>query len=137
MLVRAAKYFVVGGISACVDIGFFFVFAKLLGFNYLVVATIGFLIAVPVNYFLSVRFVFRSGARFRPYQELGLVYLVSSIGLALHLAVLYAAIDVLGLELMLSKLIATGSVFLWNFLARNYFVFRAAADDAAASPDRR
>jgi putative flippase GtrA len=103
MLVRAARYFVVGGISACVDIGFFFVFAKLLGFNYLAVATIGFLIAVPVNYLLSVRFVFRSGARFKPLQELALVYLVSSIGLGMHLMVLYAAIE-LGLELMLSKL---------------------------------
>jgi putative flippase GtrA len=124
MLARVAKYFVVGGISACVDIGFFFVFAKLLGFNYLAVATVGFLIAVPVNYLLSVRFVFTSGARFKPLQELALVYLVSSIGLGLHLMVLYAAVDRLGLELMLSKLIATGSVFLWNFLARNYFVFR-------------
>jgi putative flippase GtrA len=124
MLVRAARYFVVGGISASVDIGFFFVFAKLLGFNYLAVATIGFLIAVPVNYLLSVRFVFTSGARFKPLHELALVYLVSSVGLGLHLTVLYAAIGVLGLELMLSKFIATGSVFLWNFLARNYFVFR-------------
>jgi putative flippase GtrA len=124
MLVRAAKYFVVGGISACVDIGFFFVCAKILGFNYLAVAVVGFLIAVPVNYLLSVRFVFRSGARFRPVHELGLVYLVSSVGLGLHLMVLYAAFDMLGLELMLSKLVATGSVFMWNFLARNYFVFR-------------
>jgi len=124
MLARAAKYFVVGGLSACVDIGFFFVFAKLLDFNYLAVATVGFLIAVPVNYLLSVRFVFKSGARFKPLQELALVYLVSSIGLALHLLVLYAAVDRLGLELMLSKFGATGSVFLWNFLARNYFVFR-------------
>ena len=125
MLVRAAKYFVVGGISACVDIGFFFVFAKLLGFNYLAVSTGGFLIAVPVNYLLSVRFVFTSGARFKPLHELALVYLVSSVGLGLHLVVLYVAVDVLGLELMLSKLIATGSVFAWNFTARNYFVFRS------------
>ena len=88
MLVRAAKYFVVGGISACVDIGFFFVFAKLLGFNYLAMAAVGFVIAVPVNYLLSVRFVFTSGARFKPLHELALVYLVSSVGLGLHLVVL-------------------------------------------------
>jgi putative flippase GtrA len=127
MFVRAARYFVVGGISACVDIGFFFVFAKLLGFNYLAVATIGFLIAVLVNYFLSVRFVFKSGVRFTRRQEFALVYLVSGIGLALHLAVLYAAVDLMAFELMLSKLIATGSVFVWNFLARNYFIFRQPA----------
>ena len=119
LLARAAKYFVVGGVSACVDIGFFFVFAKLLGFHYLAMATLGFMIAVPVNYFLSIRFVFPSGIRFSGVQELALVYLVSSIGLALHLAVLYLAVDMVGLELMLSKFIATGSVFFWNFLALN------------------
>jgi putative flippase GtrA len=138
MLLRAARYFVVGGVSAMVDIGIFFVFAKLLGWNYLAVATVGFLIAVLVNYALSVRYVFTSGVRFSPRQELVLVYLVSAIGLAVHLLVLYAAVDMLGLELMLSKVAATASVFLWNFLARNYFVFRApAGGDPSAQADRR
>jgi putative flippase GtrA len=123
-LVRAARYFVVGGISACFDIGFFFVFAKLLGYYYIAVAVVGFFFAVLLNYFLSVRFVFTSGIRFSPYQELALVYLVSGIGLALHLLILYTAVDVMGIELMLSKLVSTGAVFLWNFLARNYFVFK-------------
>ena len=133
MLIRAAKYFVVGGISACVDIGFFFVFAKLLGFNYLAVAVVGFLIAVPVNYLLGVRFVFTSGARFTPLHELALVYLVSSVGLGLHLIVLYIAVDMLSLELMLSKVVATASVFLWNFLGRNYIIFRRRTDGRAES----
>jgi putative flippase GtrA len=124
MLARAARYFVVGGISACFDIGFFFVFAKLLGYAYLPVAAVGFVFAVLINYALSVRYVFSSGVRFTRRQELLLVYLVSATGLALHLAVLYATVDWMGLELMLSKLIATGSVFLWNFLMRNYFIFR-------------
>jgi putative flippase GtrA len=133
MLVRAARYFVVGGISAVFDIGFFFVFAKLLGFHYLAVASVGFVFAVLLNYALSVRFVFISGVRFSKAQELALVYLVSGIGLALHLLVLYAAVDKLALELMLSKLIATASVFLWNFLARNYFIFRRPAGGRADS----
>ena len=124
MLARAARYFVVGGVSACFDIGFFFVFAKLLGYNYLAVATVGFAFAVLVNYFLSVRFVFTSGVRFGRAQELALIYLVSGVGLILHLAMLYIAVDVLAIELMLSKVGATGGVFLWNFLARHYFVFR-------------
>jgi putative flippase GtrA len=124
MLARAARYFVVGGISACFDIAFFFVFAKLLGFHYLGVATIGFLFAVLINYGLSVRYAFTSGLRFSRAHELALVYLVSGIGLALHLAILWASAELFGLELMVSKLIATGSVFAWNFLARNYFIFR-------------
>lgn len=35
----------------------------------------------------------------------------------------WASAELLGIELMLSKLIATGSVFAWNFLARNYLIF--------------
>jgi putative flippase GtrA len=136
MLVRAARYFVVGGVSAVFDIGFFYVFAKLLGYNYLVVATVGFALAVLVNYFLSVRFVFKSGVRFSRAHELILIYLVSGVGLLLHLAILYAAVDWLAIELMLSKLGATFGTFLWNFLARHYFVFRdpVAKDSGAASP---
>src|SRR4051812_41144768 len=124
MLVRAAKYFVVGGISAVFDISLFYVFAKLLGYHYLAVSTVTFVFAVAINYTLSVRYVFTSGVRFSRRQELALVYLASAIGLGLHLLVLYLAVDKLGVELMLSKFVATGSVFLWNFLVRNYFVFR-------------
>ena len=124
MLARVARYFVVGGISALADISFFFVFAKLAGINYLGVATVGFILATLLNYFLSVRMVFTSGVRFSRRQEIALVYLVSAVGLSVNLGVLYAAVGVLGLELMLSKVIATGSVFLWNFALRNYFIFR-------------
>ena len=133
MLVRAARYFVVGGISAALDIGFFFVFAKLLGYHYLAVACVGFIFAVLLNYALSVRFVFTSGVRFSKAQEIALVYLVSGIGLAVHLLVLYVAVDRLALELMLSKVVATASVFLWNFLARNYFIFRQPAGGRTGS----
>ena len=42
---RVLRYFIVGGVAATVDIGFFFLFAKLAGFNYLVVAPLGFVLA--------------------------------------------------------------------------------------------
>ena len=126
ILNRIARYFAVGGVAAAVDISFFFVFAKVLQFNYLAVAATGFVIATLVNYVVSIRWVFESDIRFRKSQELALVYLASAIGLALHLGVLFVAVQGLALELMLSKVIATGSVFLWNFGIRNHFIFSAA-----------
>lgn len=121
---KIIKYFFVGGAAAAVDITIFFVFAKLFGFPYLTVGALGFIIATLVNYVLSTRFVFKSGARFSIKQEVILIYSVSMVGLILNQLVLYACVDGVGLELMLSKLIATGSVFLWNFFARNYFIFK-------------
>lgn len=113
-----------GGAAATVDIGLFFLFAKLHGYNYLVVACVGFLLATAVNYFLSIRYVFRSGVRFTKHTELTFIYIVSLLGLALNQLILFALVEQEGAELMLSKLAATGGVFLWNFSVRNFVVFR-------------
>ena len=120
---RILRYFVVGGVAATVDIGFFFLFAKLAGFNYLVVAPLGFVLATWVNYQLSIRHVFRSGARFSRGREIVLVYAVSAIGLLINQAVLYVLVDRVGAELMLAKFTATVTVFFWNYAMRNNYVF--------------
>ena len=121
---KIVRYFFVGGAAAAVDIGLFFLLAKLLGYNYLIVGCIGFTIATALNYFLSIRFVFRSGARFTKKTEIGFVFVVSLVGLALNQATLFILVEQLEAELMLSKLTATGGVFLWNFAARNCLIFR-------------
>jgi putative flippase GtrA len=120
MLVR---YLFVGSAAALVDIGLFTVFARLLGYNYLIVAACTFVVATGVNYGLSVRHVFESRVRFsRPY-EIALVFAVSAIGLAVNQGVLFAAVS-LGNELIVSKVLATGIVFGWNYLVRANFVFK-------------
>lgn len=124
---KFVRYLFVGGAAAIVDIGLFTVFARLLGYNYLIVAACTFIIATGVNYGLSVRHVFESRVRFsRPY-EVALVFAVSAIGLGLNQAVLFVAVTELGYELVISKVLATGMVFGWNYLIRANFVFKAQA----------
>jgi len=118
-----ARYFAVGGIAACTDISLFFVFAKLMGFNYLWVAAFSFLVGTLVNYALSIRFVFDSGKKYNRHTELVLVYLVSLIGLLLHQAALFFLVESLLLGLLTAKFMATGLVFSWNYLMRRFFVF--------------
>ena len=124
---KIVRYFFVGGAAAIVDIGIFFLFAKLAGYDYLLIGCIGFLVATAVNYVLSVKHVFRSGVRYSKRKEVALVYLVSMVGLAINQLVLYVLIDHMHSELMLAKLAATGVVFFWNFSARHFIVFRAAS----------
>ena len=85
---RIARYFVVGGIAACVDIGLFMLFAKGLGLPYLRVSAATFVVATLVNYWLSIRMLFVSGARFRRRWEIALVFAVSAIGLVLNQLIL-------------------------------------------------
>ena len=91
--------------------------------HYLVSGTISFLFATAANYFMSVRFVFGIG-RCTRNQRIFLLYLVSAIGIVFNLGVLAVGIDLLGMHEMASKVVATGAVFGWNFMARYYFVFQ-------------
>jgi putative flippase GtrA len=123
-MIRLTRYLGVGAAAATVDISLFWLFAGHLGYNYLVVGFLTFILATAVNYVLSVRFVFESGVRFARHHEVMLVFAVSAVGLVLNQAVLYVGIGVLRMNLLLSKLIATGAVFGWNYAARSRFVFR-------------
>ncbi|MEP7070252.1 MAG: GtrA family protein [Usitatibacter sp.] len=117
-----------GGAAACVDIGLFMLFAQGFGWPYLRVAAGGFVAATLVNYFLGVRFVFVSGARFRRRWELALVFLVSAVGLVLNQLILAAGVEMAYFPLLLAKLTATGVVFFWNYFARRLVVFGAMRD---------
>lgn len=118
-----ARYFLVGGAAACVDIGLFTLFARQMGLPYQAVGAATFVLATLVNYLLSVRFVFHSGARHHPRLEIVLVYAVSGVGLALNAAILWAAVEQAHLDLLFAKLLATGVVFFWNYFARRLLVF--------------
>ena len=117
------KYFFVGGVAAIVDISLFGLFAKYIGFNYLIVGFFTFIIATGVNYFLSIRYVFASGSKHSKRREISLVYLISTVGLGINLLALFICHDWLNIELMTSKVIATGFTFFWNYFLRKFVVF--------------
>jgi putative flippase GtrA len=123
---KIVRYALVGGTAAVIDFLIFAIFAKWWGYNYLLVGAIGFIIATAVNYFLSIRYVFESGVRFRFEHEISLVFLISLVALGINQLVLYMGIGLLGWEMLLTKICATGSTFLWNFGLRSRFVFRKA-----------
>lgn len=124
---RLIRYFFVGGTAAVVDIGVFGVLVKVLGLPWFPVAAFSFVLATMVNYILSVRFVFKSGVRFRAQTELLLVFVVSAVGLAVNQAELWLLISRLSWDPLIAKVTATGSVFFWNYWARRHLVFKAVA----------
>lgn len=123
--IQIYKYILVGLFTALIDSGFFFLFAVRLNFNYLFVSIIGFLFVNLIHYYLSSNFVFKSGARFKFLDEIFLSYIISSLGLIIHLVLLFICIDIIYIDKMLSKIIAIGVVFFWNYLLRRNFIFKS------------
>ena len=124
---KIVRYFFVGGAAAFVDFTIFAVFAYFLGLPWFPVAVVGFLIGTFVNYELSIRHVFASEVRFSRKYEVLLVFLVSSVGLAINQAALWVSIEVLMWNMLIAKLLATLIVFFWNFGLRHNFIFKEAA----------
>jgi putative flippase GtrA len=119
------KYFFVGGIAALVDFLIFALFVKVLEQPWFISGITGFVLATLVNYLLSIRHVFTSGARFKKHKEIMLVFFVSFIGLIVNQLILWQCIDFLLLDPLIAKVTATGIVFFWNYAARNHFIFKA------------
>lgn len=121
---RLLSYFVVGGLSACVDFSLFFFSVYVLEIHYLLAGALGFIIATLVNYLLCNRYIFRNASRYGAKTKLFGVYLISGIGLLLHQILLFAMVEFVALHVVISKVLATAMIFFWNYFGRAYFVFR-------------
>ena len=122
---KIARYFVVGGASAAIDFALFAILVWLIGrSNWFAAAEASFVAATAFNYALSIRMVFSSGVRFSRKQEVTLVFLVSAVGLAVNQTAIWFFYQLAGWNIWIAKCLATGTAFLWNFTARNSFIFR-------------
>ena len=116
------SYFFVGGISAIVEWIFFALFANFVELNYL--------FATATNWFLGRKWTFKGNKKYieKPKQEVLLVYFVSAIGLVFNVLLMYLFVTVIGLNTSflktVSKILATGIVFFWNFFVRKLFIYK-------------
>jgi len=117
------RYFFVGGISALVDLGSFYVFVKLLNIDYRVAVFLSFTCGTLTNFFLSNAFVFDRktlsmlSACVRHYgSSLG--------GLVTNEIVMILLISVAHFpKIMIAKVIATGCAFVVNFTLIKFYAF--------------
>jgi putative flippase GtrA len=123
---KIVRYFFVGAIAALIDISLFITFASYLKFPWAIVSIFTFTIATLANYLLSIRFVFKSGSKFKKHHEIIGVFIVSSLALLLNQMFLYLCIETMHLHLVVSKCLTTGILFLWNYYGRKRFIFREA-----------
>ncbi|MBE7077239.1 MAG: GtrA family protein [Clostridiales bacterium] len=146
------RFLIVGGTATLVDYAVFYLFrqwilpARLIDngawdITSLVIATaLGFCVGLAVNWFLSVRFVFRavqneeevrSKKSLMIFTVIGLVGLgITELGIAL-LVLIFPDITLFGRtefllpwEEWLAKAIMTCIVLVFNYVARKYFIFK-------------
>lgn len=86
-------------------------------------SAVGFTVSAVLNYLLNRRFTFASDSRHRDAAPRFAVIALAGLGLTWALMVLFTR--VLGWHYLVSQLISTGVVLLWNFVGNALWTFRA------------
>jgi len=116
-LLQFCRYCLVSGVETVVDWGVLYLAERLV--HYLLAAVAGFVCGLSCNYILSKWMVFNgSSAKMDSRQEFLAYAAIGVAGLGITLILMYVMTEWLRLHFMLSKVIATVLVLMWNFLAR-------------------
>ena len=130
-LLRSA---VVGGVAFAVDLGALIGLTELAGWHYLMSALVGFGLGVVTNYALSVRWVFHERIVRNRAAEFVAFLVLGVVGLGINELTLYVLTGLVGVHYALSKFVATGLTFAWNFGSRKVLLFTRGGPGEAAVP---
>ena len=116
------KFGVVGVIATLIDWGIFAVCTRVFHIHYAISNIIGFSISVIFNYWASVKWVFDVNKENDSKRNFMLFIIFSVIGLGLNELILFICIDKIHIMDLISKVIATAIVMVFNFVTRKKFL---------------
>ena len=115
------KFGVVGGLAFLIDYGLLYVLTVFVGIHYLISSVISFTVSLIFNYILSIKWVFDVTKK-QTVKEITIFVILSVIGLGINQVVMYVGSDLLHVYYMLTKIVATAIVMVWNFVTRKIFI---------------
>jgi len=118
------RYTFVGGMAFLIDFSVLYVMTDFVGVHYLWSAASGFLLGLIFNYLLSVLWVFKKRSLKSVKIEFLIFLIIGLGGLALNEFFIWFFTDVFLFYYLFSKIISTVFVYLWNFFARRFVLFR-------------
>jgi len=122
--VQVFRYALSGTLAYVVDYCSLVILVEIFGIYYLTAACIAFLLGSLTAYMLNVKWVFDRRAFRNRYYELSIFIAIGAVGLVLNQYFIWLFTEKVGFYYLLSKLVATMFVFVWNFISRKYILFR-------------
>lgn len=122
LLNKIIRFGIVGGIATIIDFVFLYIFKEFLNFNVILANTLSFIISVTYNYIASITWVFDVNKNKNKNMQFILFIIFSVVGLIINNIILYILTDKLNIYYLISKVIATLIVMVFNFVTRKKFL---------------
>lgn len=121
LIKQIIRFAIVGFIATIIDYALLYILTEYFHIYYLISSVISFTSSLIVNYILSVIWVFDVKNK-KANQKILLFVILSIIGLIINQIILYTLSDLLNIYYMISKLISTIIVMIYNFITRKKFI---------------
>ena len=122
ILIQIFKFLIVGGIATIIDWFIYFILYNYLYISPLIANILSFSISTIYNYIASVKWVFDVDQTKSKSKIFFQFILFSVMGLLLTELFLFIGVDKLNVNAMLTKIIATIIVMVFNFVTRKMFL---------------
>lgn len=116
------RFGIVGVISFLIDYSIFWILHDQMSVYYLFANACSFSISVIVNYILNLKFVFQSSENSNKTKEFITYIILNIIGLGFNQLIMKVCVGYLRITPMISKIIATGIVMIYNFISRKILI---------------
>lgn len=121
LLNQILKFGLVGGTAFVIDYVLLYVYTEFLHIHYLISSIISFTVSVIFNYILSIKWVFDVKKK-QDVKDFVIFIILSVIGLGINSLIMYVMVEKFGVYYMLSKIVSTAVVMVYNFITRKIFV---------------
>ncbi|MFT5701999.1 MAG: putative flippase GtrA [Desulforhopalus sp.] len=121
---QLAKYGIVGLAALFFDYLILILLTEYYHLNHLISATAGFFVGLLVNYTLATKFVFKESKLKSKRLEFLIFSAIGAGGLLFTIGLMWLLTDFFAIHYTISKAVAVGTVFLWNFYARKLVLFK-------------
>lgn len=122
LIAQFTKFGFVGALCFLIDYGIMVLLTEFFGVPYLLSCAIAFSVSVIVNYYLSMKYVFASRDDLSKQKEFVIFVVLSVIGLLLTELFMWLMVDKMSIHYMISKIVVTGIVMVFNFVTRKIFL---------------
>jgi putative flippase GtrA len=122
--IQVFRYVLAGGVAYGVDYGSLIALTEGFGVYYLTSSAIAFLMGTVASYSLNAGWVFNKRTFESRRIEMSVFLVIGIIGLVLNQYAIWFFTERAGFYYIYSKVMATIMVFLVNFFARKYILFR-------------
>ena len=122
LLIQIFKFGIVGGIAFIIDYISLIIGKEFFHFSTLLAAGIAFTISVIYNYTASVKWVFDVNSEKNKKKQFVEFISFSIVGLLLNDLIMWICVDKFSVYYLLSKIIATAIVMVFNFITRKMFL---------------